>query len=93
MLLRCRVATSMSHVASWPIWTARPIWRALFVALVGVGNRFELRVGETALLDLVGGADEQINDTNAFIGGALLSALALIALVLFAVFLFLAVVP
>jgi multidrug efflux pump len=29
-----------------------------------------------------GGADEQINDTNAFIGGALLAALALIALVL-----------
>ncbi len=29
-----------------------------------------------------GGADEQINDTNAFIGGALLAALALIAMVL-----------
>ena len=29
-----------------------------------------------------GGADEQINDTNAFIGGALLAALALIALIL-----------
>ena len=29
-----------------------------------------------------GGADEQINDTNAFIGGALMAALALIALIL-----------